>query len=283
MSISNVERVVGYDESTVDITDIGRTALGSIVIPEQRRHSDYPDYNSLSNLDKIQKINWVSDWVNWLRRDKDAYFDQEYAKDVLTYFNQALVSMVEEPDAQTSSNVRRLNNLVLGMYDQVYGLGEGVTEQVLSEINDENLRVLATEVISDDVKFWGDSLVIFETLLKDDGKLAGYKVNGYPWRLKRLLLEGEENSLPQSLQRFIHEVSAVEIGDDIASERTSRLLDVREKLLDMNIGMGIDETNGSGHQASPSYKTYFGPDRQGSPSSNRLYSQNYVGNPVITE
>lgn len=279
MSFSNAERMVACKENIVDVTDIGRAALRSLTIPEQRANSDYPDYSNLSCLDRIQTVNWVSDWVNWLRRDKDSYFDQEYAKDVLTYFNQSLISMVNNPDAQTSANVRRLNNLVFGMYEQVYELDEGVAEQVLSEINNEQLRVLATEAIPDAIKFWGDSLVIFETMLKNDGELAGVKDNGYPWRLKRLLLTGESNNLPQSLQRFIHEVSTVEIDKDMASERTRRLLDVKEKLLDMNIGMGVVASKISGQQAAPLYKTYLGPKTQGSLSANRLYSQNYIGEP----
>jgi len=168
------------------------------------------------------------------------------------------------------------------MYDHVYQLGEGVSEQVLSEINNENLRVLATEVIPDDIKFWGDSLVIFETLLKDEGKLAGVKDTGRPWRLERLLFAGGSNNLPLSVQRFIHETSTVQMAEGVVSERTGRLLEVKTKLSDMNIHIGIIESNNNDQQATPLYKTYIGP-KPGSSISNGLYSRNYVGQPIVHE
>lgn len=173
---------------------------------EPRLSGVYGDYNNQNYLQRLDRLDWASDTLKYLRRNKDAKLMPATVQDISSYAEQIFCDRLINLhyDAAADAMARRMNNIMGSLTE--YGLRSGdINQKDVSLLPCYNqAKQLALSLFPEEQTCsWGNQLLVFETIFNN------YPKHQQQFIVDRSLDPGRQNYIPAAIEEFCWQASTV--------------------------------------------------------------------------
>lgn len=225
------------------------------------------EYAYLSRAQRHRSFSNIRDWSLWfLGYDKNMnpnpvspVLDPAQLNQALAFLEDGLMCSHRYVDtipndfcAEDVEELRQLNTILVPVYDHIAALPQETQNWVLEKCSNDFVRALSTYDNPEDLRWWGDALVVFETLIGNDGGVKAGCGDKDPetgeglgaWRIESNFSNLSE--MPGMLQRFAVEcVAQKSVEETDRGDRGKRIAAVVAFLKSNNIEFrkldGVDQ------------------------------------------